>query len=79
MDKKRASESYSKSITEGIGQSRITKNLEGIKFDGAFKIHDKTALKIVYELIKSEGLLVGPTSGINVGGAIKISKTFRTK
>ena len=63
-----------KSITEGIGQSRITKNLEGIKFDGAFKVHDKTALKIVYELIKSEGLLVGPTSGINVGGAIKLAK-----
>ena len=54
------------SITEGIGQSRITKNLEGINFDGAFKVHDKTALKIVYELIKCEGLLVGPTSGINV-------------
>ena len=62
------------SITEGIGQSRITKNLEGINFDGAFKIHDRTALKIVYELIKSEGLLVGPTSGINVGGAIKLAK-----
>ena len=62
------------SITEGIGQSRITKNLEGIKFDGAFKVHDRTALKIVYELIKSEGLLVGPTSGINVGGAIKLAK-----
>ena len=62
------------SITEGIGQSRITKNLEGINFDGAFKVHDKTALKIVYELIKSEGLLVGPTSGINVGGAIKLAK-----
>ena len=72
MDKKR-NESYPKSITEGIGQSRITKNLEGIKFDGAFKVHDKTALKIVYELIKSEGLLVGPTSGINVGGAIKLA------
>ena len=62
------------SITEGIGQSRITKNLEGINFDGAFKIHDKTALKIVYQLIRSEGLLVGPTSGINVGGAIKLAK-----
>ena len=61
------------SITEGIGQSRITKNLEGINFDGAFKIHDKKALKIVYELIRSEGLLVGPTSGINVGGAIKLA------
>ena len=57
---RKGNESHSYSITEGIGQSRITKNLEGIKFDGAFKVHDKTALKIVYELIKSEGLLVGP-------------------
>ena len=72
--RKGKSKSTLTSITEGIGQSRITKNLEGIKFDGAFKVHDRTALKIVYELIKSEGLLVGPTSGINVGGAIKLAK-----
>ena len=62
------------SITEGIGQSRITKNLEGIKFDGAVKVHDKTALRIVYELISNEGLFLGPTSGINIGGAIKLAK-----
>jgi len=62
------------SITEGIGQSRITKNLEGIHFDGAFKVHDKTALRIIYDLIKSEGLFLGPTSGINIGGAIKLAK-----
>ena len=64
MDKKRNSKATLTSITEGIGQSRITKNLEGIKFDGAFKVHDKTALKIVYELIKSEGLLVGPPQAL---------------
>lgn len=62
------------SITEGIGQSRITKNLEGIDFDGAVKVHDKTALQIIFELIKSEGLYLGPTSGINIGGAIKLAK-----
>ena len=62
------------SITEGIGQSRITKNLEGIDFDGAFKVNDITALKIIYELINAEGLFLGPTSGINIGGAIKLAK-----
>ncbi len=62
------------SITEGIGQSRITKNLEGIKFDGAIKINDKVALNIIYELILNEGLYLGPTSGINIGGAIKLAK-----
>ena len=62
------------SITEGIGQSRITKNLTGINFDGALKVHDKTALKIIYQLIYQEGLFLGPTSGINIGGAIKLAK-----
>ncbi len=62
------------SITEGIGQSRITKNLEGVDFDGAFKVNDITALKIIYELINAEGLFLGPTSGINIGGAIKLAK-----
>lgn len=62
------------SITEGIGQSRITKNIEGIKFDGAVKVNDKIALSIIYELISTEGLYLGPTSGINIGGAIKLGK-----
>ena len=62
------------SITEGIGQSRITKNLYGVNFDGALKVHDKTALKIIYQLIHQEGLFLGPTSGINIGGAIKLAK-----
>ena len=42
--------------------------------DGAFKIHDKTALKIIYQLIYQEGLFLGPTSGINIGGDIKLAK-----
>ena len=62
------------SITEGIGQSRITKNIEGINFDGAIKVNDKIALNIIYELILTEGLYLGPTSGIKIGGAIKLAK-----
>ena len=61
------------SITEGIGQSRITANIEGISFDGAFKITDQQALDIVYDLIVNEGLFLGPTSGINIAGAIKLA------
>ena len=62
------------SITEGIGQSRITKNIEGIEFDGAFKISDQSALNIIYDLIREEGLFLGPSSGINIAGAIKLAK-----
>ena len=65
--------SYS-SITEGIGQSRITKNIEGIDFDGAFKVSDQSALNIIYDLIRHEGLFLGPSSGINVAGAIRLAK-----
>ncbi len=61
------------SITEGIGQSRITKNIEGINFDGAFKISDQAALNIIYDLIREEGLYLGPSSGINIAGAIKLA------
>ena len=61
------------SITEGIGQSRITKNIEGINFDGAFKVSDQSALNIIY-LIREEGLFLGPSSGINIAGAIKLAK-----
>ena len=62
------------SITEGIGQSRITKNIEDIKFDGAFKVSDQVALNIIYDLIRDEGLFLGPSSGINIAGAIKLAK-----
>ena len=62
------------SITEGIGQSRITGNLKDVMPDGAVKVHDQLALNIVYDLIKNEGLYLGPTSGINIAGAIKLAK-----
>ena len=62
------------SITEGIGQSRITANLDGAKFDDAFQIPDHEALPIVFDLLKEEGLCLGGSSGINVAGAIRLAK-----
>ncbi len=60
------------SITEGIGQSRITNNLKKIEIDGAFQISDTEALRVIFDLLKNEGLFLGPTSGINIAGAIKL-------
>eukprot|EP01012_Entosiphon_sulcatum_P018057 TRINITY_DN22799_c0_g1_i2.p1 TRINITY_DN22799_c0_g1~~TRINITY_DN22799_c0_g1_i2.p1 ORF type:complete len:242 (+),score=44.89 TRINITY_DN22799_c0_g1_i2:515-1240(+) len=62
------------SITEGIGQSRITGNLEGFKPDLAYEIPDSEMLPICYDLLKSEGLALGGSSGINVAGAIRIAR-----
>ena len=62
------------SITEGIGQGRITKNLQGLKPDFSFNIKDAEALKIIYSLIIEEGLSLGTSSGINICGAIKMAK-----
>jgi len=60
------------SITEGIGQGRITANLEGLKVDKPYLIPDSESLKIAYELIFEEGLALGSSSGVNVAGAIKL-------
>ncbi|WP_243369453.1 cysteine synthase A [Microvirga solisilvae] len=62
------------SITEGIGQGRVTKNLEGAPIDIAFQIPDEEALPIVFDLLEYEGLCVGGSSGINVAGAIRLAK-----
>ena len=62
------------SITEGIGQGRITKNLEGLKVDVAYQIPDEEALPIIFDLIKHEGLVLGGSSGINIAGAIRLAK-----
>jgi cysteine synthase A len=62
------------SITEGIGQGRITANLEGAPIDLAFQITDEEALPIVFDLAEHEGLLLGGSSGINVAGAIRLAK-----
>ena len=62
------------SITEGIGQSRVTKNLENCKVDMSFFVNDHECMEILFKLIKSEGLFLGLSSGVNVMGAIKMAK-----
>ena len=62
------------SITEGIGQSRITKNLENAPIDDFQQVTDEEALHVVFALLKHEGLLMGGSTGINVAGAIKLAK-----
>ena len=62
------------SITEGIGQGRITKNLEGAPVDIAFQIPDAEAVTIVFDLLEQEGLCVGGSTGINVAGAIRLAR-----
>lgn len=62
------------SITEGIGNSRITANMEGIPIDDAIRIDDKEALRVVYQLLQKEGLLMGGSTGINVGAAVALAK-----
>jgi len=62
------------SITEGIGQGRITKNIDGAPIDDAYQITDEEALPIVFDLLKDEGLCLGGSSGINVAGAIRMAK-----
>ena len=62
------------SITEGIGQSRITKNLEGAPVDDAVRIPDEEALPIIFDLVREEGLVLGGSSGINVAGAIRVAR-----
>ena len=62
------------SITEGIGQGRITANLEGLAVDMPFRISDEEALTIVFDLLKDQGLLLGGSSGINVAGAIRMAR-----
>lgn len=62
------------SITEGIGQGRITANLEGAVIDDAFQIHDKEAIQIAFDLLEHEGLCMGGSTGVNVAGAMALAK-----
>jgi cysteine synthase A len=62
------------SITEGIGQGRITANLEGAPIDEAFQIPDAEAVPVIFDLLRHEGLCLGGSSGINVAGAIRLAK-----
>jgi cysteine synthase len=62
------------SITEGIGQGRITKNLENIIVDDAFQIPDSEAIPTAFDLLEHEGLCMGGSTGVNVAGAIRLAK-----
>jgi len=62
------------SITEGIGQGRITANLEGLSVDMPYQIGDPEALAITFALLKEEGLCLGASSGVNVAGAIRMAR-----
>ena len=62
------------SITEGIGNSRITANLAGAPIDGALRVTDEEALPVVFDLVEHEGLVLGGSSGINIAGAIKLAR-----
>ena len=66
--------SWGDSITEGIGQGRITANLEDAVVDHPFQIPDEEALPVCFQLLKEEGLCLGSSSGINVAGAIRLAK-----
>ena len=61
------------SISEGIGQNRITRNVEGAPVDMAWQIPDEEAVPIVYDLLLEEGLCVGLSTGINIAGAIRMA------
>jgi cysteine synthase A len=62
------------SITEGIGQGRVTANLEGAPIDLAFQIPDEEALPYIFDLLQYEGLCLGGSSGINVAGAVHVAR-----
>jgi len=61
------------SFAEGIGQSRVTKNIEGLSVDRAWRIPDQDALTILYQLLREEGLFLGLSSGINIAGAVRLA------
>jgi cysteine synthase len=66
------------SITEGIGNSRVTANMEGVPIDDAFQIHDSEALRVIYQLMRKDGLFMGGSVGINVAGAVRLAKQMGT-
>ena len=62
------------SITEGIGQGRITRNLEGLRIDHAYRIADAEALQQIFDLSEHEGLNLGGSSGVNIAGAVRLAR-----
>jgi len=67
-------ESHGSSITEGIGQGRVTANLKDAPIDDAYEIPDSEALPLIFDLLEHEGLCLGGSSGINVAGAIRMAR-----
>jgi cysteine synthase A len=67
-------EMHGSSITEGIGQGRVTGNLEGAPIDDAYEIPDEEALPLIFDLLQHEGLCMGGSTGINVAGAIRMAR-----
>ena len=67
-------ESHGNSITEGIGQGRVTANLDGVPIDDAYEIPDEEALPLIFNLLQHEGLCMGGSTGINVAGAIRMAR-----
>ena len=67
-------ESQGGSITEGIGQGRITANLEGAPIDDAYRVDDAEMLRVLFNLVMEEGLCLGGSSGINIAGAMKMAR-----
>ena len=65
--------SWGDSITEGIGQGRITANLEGLKVDMPYNIPDAEALPVIFDLLRDEGICMGGSTGINIAGAIRMA------
>jgi cysteine synthase A len=62
------------SISEGIGQGRITANLEGLKVDNPYRVSDEEMMLAIFDLVRHEGLVMGGSTGINVAGAIRMAK-----
>lgn len=66
------------SITEGIGNSRVTANMEDVPIDDALQVDDREALRVVYQLLQKDGLFMGGSVGINVGAAVALAKQLGT-
>ncbi len=62
------------SVTEGIGQGRVTRNLEGLPIDTAYRITDEEALPVLFDLIEHEGLILGGSTAINIVGAMRLAR-----
>lgn len=62
------------SFAEGIGQGRVTKNIEDLSVDKSYRIDDHTAISIIHQLLREEGLFLGLSSGINIGGALRYAQ-----